>query len=73
MKLTHFFLLGGPAREIAHFTGAHITGLNNNDYQISRAFHYAKREGLADQTDFIKVWILKVLIVFRKNSNLDTK
>lgn len=28
--------VGGPAREIARFTGAHITGLNNNDYQIER-------------------------------------
>ncbi|GAB5590516.1 Delta(24)-sterol C-methyltransferase [Umbelopsis nana] len=46
--------VGGPAREIAHFTGAHITGLNNNDYQISRAFHYAKSEGLENQTNFIK-------------------
>ncbi|KAG1049723.1 hypothetical protein G6F46_012692 [Rhizopus delemar] len=25
--------VGGPAREIAHFTGAHVTGLNNNAYQ----------------------------------------
>ncbi|KAI8576342.1 hypothetical protein K450DRAFT_257288 [Umbelopsis ramanniana AG] len=46
--------VGGPAREIAHFTGAHITGLNNNDYQIARAFHYAKKEGLEHQTNFIK-------------------
>ncbi|KAF9961315.1 hypothetical protein BGZ70_008322 [Mortierella alpina] len=29
--------VGGPACEIAQFTGAHITGLNNNDYQITRA------------------------------------
>ncbi|KAI8071230.1 sterol 24-C-methyltransferase [Gongronella butleri] len=46
--------VGGPAREIAHFTGAHITGLNNNAYQIQRAFHYAAKEGLQDQTNFIK-------------------
>lgn len=53
-----FFLdlfLGGPAREIAHFTGAHITGLNNNAYQVERAFHYAAKEGLQNQTNFIKV------------------
>lgn len=47
--------VGGPAREIAHFTGAHITGLNNNAYQVQRAFHYAAKELLQDQTDFIKV------------------
>ncbi|KAI9029678.1 sterol 24-C-methyltransferase [Phycomyces nitens] len=46
--------VGGPAREIAHFTGANIVGLNNNAYQIERAFHYAAKEGLQNQTDFIK-------------------
>lgn len=52
--------VGGPAREIAHFTGAHITGLNNNAYQIQRAFHYAAKELLQDQTDFIKVKDIRV-------------
>ncbi|KAM0275028.1 hypothetical protein ACHAQH_007634 [Verticillium albo-atrum] len=46
--------VGGPAREIAKFTGAHITGLNNNDYQIDRATHYAAKEGLSGQLDFVK-------------------
>ena len=46
--------VGGPAREIAKFSGAHITGLNNNDYQIERATHYVKKEGLAHQIDFAK-------------------
>lgn len=46
--------VGGPAREIAKFTGAHITGLNNNDYQIQRATHYAKKEGLDKQLAFVK-------------------
>lgn len=46
--------VGGPAREIAKFTGAHITGLNNNDYQIERATRYAKKEGLANQLNFVK-------------------
>ncbi|KAG0265142.1 Delta(24)-sterol C-methyltransferase [Mortierella polycephala] len=46
--------VGGPAREIGHFTGAHITGLNNNDYQISRAKRYAVSTGLEDRSDFIK-------------------
>ncbi|KAK8914869.1 Sterol 24-C-methyltransferase [Metarhizium anisopliae] len=46
--------VGGPAREIAKFTGAHITGLNNNDYQIDRATHYAQKEGLSNQLDFVK-------------------
>lgn len=46
--------VGGPAREIARFTGANIIGLNNNDYQISKAKYYAKKYNLADQLDFVK-------------------
>ncbi|KAG0366597.1 sterol 24-C-methyltransferase [Gamsiella multidivaricata] len=46
--------VGGPAREIGYFTGAHITGLNNNDYQIARAKRYAVTFGLAAKSDFIK-------------------
>jgi sterol 24-C-methyltransferase len=46
--------VGGPAREIAKFTGAHITGLNNNDYQIERATRYAAKEGLSKQLDYVK-------------------
>lgn len=46
--------VGGPAREIAKFTGCHVTGLNNNDYQIERATAYAAKDGLADQLDYVK-------------------
>ena len=46
--------VGGPAREIAKFTDAHITGLNNNDYQIERATRYAAKEGLSKQLKFVK-------------------
>ncbi|SCU88864.1 LAMI_0D11584g1_1 [Lachancea mirantina] len=46
--------VGGPAREIARFTGASIVGLNNNDYQIAKAKHYARKYKLADQLEFVK-------------------
>jgi sterol 24-C-methyltransferase len=46
--------IGGPAREIAKFTDAHITGLNNNDYQIQRATRYAAQEGLSNQLKYVK-------------------
>jgi sterol 24-C-methyltransferase len=46
--------VGGPAREIVKFTGANVVGLNNNDYQIDRATHYAQKEGLADKLSFTK-------------------
>ena len=36
------------------FTNCHVTGLNNNDYQIERAFRYAKKEGLEDKFDAVK-------------------
>ncbi|CAL5866700.1 uncharacterized protein PFLUO_LOCUS910 [Penicillium psychrofluorescens] len=46
--------VGGPAREMVKFTGAHVTGLNNNDYQIDRATHYAEQQGLSDKMAFVK-------------------
>ncbi|RHZ69758.1 hypothetical protein Glove_279g30 [Diversispora epigaea] len=52
--------VGGPAREIAHFTGAHITGLNNNDYQISRANKSSVKCGLENQTSFVKGNFLEI-------------
>ena len=46
--------VGGPAREMVKFTGCNVVGLNNNDYQIERATHYAHKEGLADKMKFVK-------------------
>jgi len=46
--------VGGPAREIVKFTGCHVTGLNNNDYQIDRATKYAEKEGLSHLLKFVK-------------------
>lgn len=46
--------VGGPAREIARFTGAHVIGLNNNDYQVAKANWNAKKYRLEDQLEFVK-------------------
>lgn len=46
--------VGGPAREIVKFTGCHVTGLNINHYQISRAKQYAVKEGLTHKLDFVQ-------------------
>ncbi|ORX89104.1 hypothetical protein K493DRAFT_234688 [Basidiobolus meristosporus CBS 931.73] len=46
--------VGGPLREIARFTGAHITGLNNNDYQLERGRTYSEKCQLQDLTDYVK-------------------
>lgn len=46
--------VGGPMREIARFSGAHITGINISDYQISRGSQKNKYYGLDGQCDFAK-------------------
>lgn len=46
--------VGGPAREMIHFTGCNVVGLNNNDYQIERSLRYAKKEGLEDKWSAVK-------------------
>ena len=46
--------VGGPAREIAKFTGCHVTGLNINEYQVQRAARYAKKVDMEDQLEYVQ-------------------
>lgn len=46
--------VGGPAREMAVFTGCNVVGLNNNAYQIQRARAHAEKEGLSHKVSFVK-------------------
>lgn len=46
--------IGGPAREIFRFTNANITGLNNNDYQISRGNSICKKLEIDDHVKLVK-------------------
>ena len=46
--------VGGPARQIAKFTGCHVTGININEYQVDRATRYAENAGLSDQLRFVQ-------------------
>ncbi|KUI71269.1 Sterol 24-C-methyltransferase [Cytospora mali] len=46
--------VGGPAREIAKFTGAYITGITINEYQVQRAVRYAEQDGLAGKCTFVQ-------------------
>ena len=46
--------VGGPLREISRFSGAHVTGLNNNEYQVSRAKKLNAAAGLLSLTDVVK-------------------
>ena len=45
--------VGGPLINIAKVTGAHITGLNFNAYQIGRGRRAARRAGLRGTCDFL--------------------
>mmetsp|Transcript_2396 Transcript_2396/g.5429 ORF Transcript_2396/g.5429 Transcript_2396/m.5429 type:complete len:347 (-) Transcript_2396:140-1180(-) len=54
--------VGGPLREIASFSGASVTGVNNNQYQVERARQLTagKRNGLADRCEFVKADFMKL-------------
>ena len=52
--------VGGPLREIAAFTGASVTGLNNNAFQISRGKELNRRTGRHDHCDFIKADFMNI-------------
>jgi len=52
--------VGGPMRTIARFSGAHIVGLNNNEYQIERGKRLNEQAGLSSQCSFIKADFMKV-------------
>jgi len=46
--------IGGPLRNIAQVTGAYISGINNNDYQIKRGQEENKKVGLDKTCEFLK-------------------
>ncbi len=46
--------VGGPARGIARFSGAYVTGLNNNEYQVERAKTLTREAKLEDRCSFEK-------------------
>eukprot|EP01132_Coremiostelium_polycephalum_P004651 gene4651-5810_t len=52
--------VGGPQRTIARFSGAHVVGLNNNDYQIQRGQRLNEMAGLSHLTSFLKADFMKI-------------
>ena len=52
--------IGGPLREIAAFTGASVTGLNNNAFQITRGEEMNRKTGRHDDCDFIKADFMNI-------------
>nr|XP_025879398.1 cycloartenol-C-24-methyltransferase 1-like isoform X2 [Oryza sativa Japonica Group] len=51
--------IGGPLREIARFSSASVTGLNNNAYQISRGKELNFSVGLSETCNFVKVGVYR--------------
>lgn len=52
--------VGGPLREISEFSGATITGLNNNEYQVTRGRELCKKSGHGLICDFVKADFMKI-------------
>ncbi|KAL6129737.1 hypothetical protein ACLB2K_073086 [Fragaria x ananassa] len=52
--------IGGPLREIARFSSTSITGLNNNEYQISRGKELNRIAGVDKTCDFVKADFMKI-------------
>ena len=46
--------IGCPAKEIAAFTGAHVTGININSMQVARAKRYSRNYWQVDEVDFVE-------------------
>ena len=55
--------VGGPARNIARYSGAEITGLNINDYQIKKATKLTAEANLEHLIKYEKVWLTVTIIV----------
>ncbi|KAF7144284.1 hypothetical protein RHSIM_Rhsim05G0184300 [Rhododendron simsii] len=52
--------IGGPLREIAQFSMTSITGLNNNEYQITRGKELNRKAGLDKTCDYVKADFMKM-------------
>jgi sterol 24-C-methyltransferase len=52
--------VGGPMRNIARSTGAHVTGVNINDYQVSKVEKYNREQGLTHLCDVIHADFLHI-------------
>lgn len=46
--------VGGPMRTIASTSGAHVTGLTINEYQVQRAKHHNATQGVTPLTDVVR-------------------
>jgi len=52
--------IGGPARNIARFTGAEIKAVTINQFQVNRGNAISAREGIRDQVELIQADFMKL-------------
>ncbi|KAJ4711594.1 Methyltransferase [Melia azedarach] len=52
--------IGGPLREIARFSSTSVTGLNNNEYQITRGKALNRIAGVDKTCNFVKADFMKM-------------
>ncbi|CAL5201684.1 unnamed protein product [Lathyrus oleraceus] len=52
--------IGGPLREISRFSSASVTGLNNNEYQITRGKELNRKTGVDKTCKFVKADFMKM-------------
>ncbi|KAJ0042633.1 hypothetical protein Pint_17898 [Pistacia integerrima] len=52
--------IGGPMREIARFSDTLITGVNNNEYQITRGEELNRTAGVDKRCNFVKADFMKM-------------
>lgn len=60
--------VGGPMRNIHQFSGADITGVTINDYQVKVANQYCAQKGFADKTRVVQGDFQKLSEKFEKES-----
>jgi hypothetical protein len=61
--------VGGPAREIARFAEVHVTGINNNQYQVTRANDHTRRLGMESMCTFVKGDFMKSMSTSSSSSS----
>ena len=54
--------VGGPLCEIARYSGAGVTGVNNNAYQVAKAERKLSKEDLADRCSIVKADFMQIPI-----------
>eukprot|EP01063_Lacrimia_lanifica_P031174 TRINITY_DN5087_c0_g1_i1.p1 TRINITY_DN5087_c0_g1~~TRINITY_DN5087_c0_g1_i1.p1 ORF type:complete len:382 (+),score=201.76 TRINITY_DN5087_c0_g1_i1:59-1147(+) len=63
--------VGGPAREIARYSKAHVKGITLNAYQIARANEHTKKQGMEGKVEFVMGDFTKLHEIGIKDGTLD--